>query len=210
MLDDDEVAVEDAGLDHRVTFDPQHEDLAAADKRSREGENLFDFFRGEDRGAGGDATQDRYLPDLGILRPLIEMRTEHLDCPWLGWIPAQVTRLHQRREMAVHGRRRRQPDRLTDFADRRWIAPFGDGLADEDREPGCWRSLRVGLGATLCSFRVVSPRIEPRSTKSKHLFDLTDANTCSLESRTRVRILSHPPDTLTKGPNQGLEIGGST
>jgi hypothetical protein len=45
--DDHEVAVEDAGTDHRVPSDLQHHELALADQLARQGQQLLDHVVGQ-------------------------------------------------------------------------------------------------------------------------------------------------------------------
>ena len=58
---DDEVAVEDAGVDHRVAPDPQHEQVALAGEVGGEGEDLLDVLLGEHVGAGGDVADEGHV-----------------------------------------------------------------------------------------------------------------------------------------------------
>ena len=55
----DVVAVEDAGVDHRVAADPQHEQVAGAGEVLRNREKLLDRLLGEHAGAGGDMSDER-------------------------------------------------------------------------------------------------------------------------------------------------------
>ena len=59
LAGDDEVAVEDAGVDHRVAADPQHEQLAVAGEVGRQRQHLLDVLLGEHVGAGGDVADER-------------------------------------------------------------------------------------------------------------------------------------------------------
>ena len=56
------VAVEDAGLDHRVAPDAQHEQVALAREVGRDGQHLLDVLLGQDVGAGGDVADQRHVP----------------------------------------------------------------------------------------------------------------------------------------------------
>ena len=54
--------------------------------------------------------------------------------PWLGGVAAEEAEPLERVEVGVDGGRRREPDRLTDLADRRRVAAFGDLGLDEDED----------------------------------------------------------------------------
>ena len=135
LLDDDhEVAVEDAGVDHRVAADPEHEQIAVAGEVDRHREQLFDVLLRQHVGAGGDVADERDVADgpaldhgAGVGIPA------DLDRPWLGRVAAEVAEPAERVEVAVHRRRRRQPDRLADLADRRGIAAIAGLDLDELR-----------------------------------------------------------------------------
>ena len=60
---DDEVAVEDAGVDHRLAPDPQHEQLAVAGEIGRERDDLLDVLLREHAGAGRDVADERDVAD---------------------------------------------------------------------------------------------------------------------------------------------------
>ena len=54
----DEVAVEDAGLDHRLAPDPEHEEVALAAEVGGDGKDLLDVLLGQHVGAGGDVADE--------------------------------------------------------------------------------------------------------------------------------------------------------
>ena len=60
--DDDVVAVEDAGVDHRLAADAEQEAVARRGEDARDGHLLLDVLLGEDRRAGRDATEQRQHP----------------------------------------------------------------------------------------------------------------------------------------------------
>src|SRR5262245_55826690 len=61
LAHDNPVTVADRRLDHRVTLDLQQEQRALPDQLSRQREDLVDRLLGEDRAAGGGATDQRYV-----------------------------------------------------------------------------------------------------------------------------------------------------
>ena len=83
----DEVAVEDAGVDHRVAPDPQHEQVAVAGEVGREREELLDVLLGQHVGAGGDVADERDVADGPALDGGAGGRVEaDLDGPGLGGV----------------------------------------------------------------------------------------------------------------------------
>jgi hypothetical protein len=132
--DDDQVAIEDAGVDHRVALDPKHEYRSSTHQRLGQTEDVLDVLGGQHRAAGGDPSYQWDLAHVfGQLRGGLGSRlpTQHLDGPGLGGIAADHARLDQRRQVAVDRGGRGEPHRLTDLAYRRGIAPIGDGGPDE-------------------------------------------------------------------------------
>ena len=69
LTDDDPVAVADRGVDHRLTDDLEHEQLALADELAGEREDLVDLLLGGDRDAGGDAADERHHRGVADLVP---------------------------------------------------------------------------------------------------------------------------------------------
>ncbi len=61
LAHDDVVAVEDAGLDHRVAAHAQHEEHAVAGEVLRDGEGLLDVLGREHAGAGGDVAHQGHV-----------------------------------------------------------------------------------------------------------------------------------------------------
>ena len=69
---DDVVAVEDAGLDHRVAAHAQHEEVAVAGEVFGDGQRLLDVLGREHAGAGGDVADEgdvAHGPALDRRRP---------------------------------------------------------------------------------------------------------------------------------------------
>ena len=72
LAHDDVVAVEDAGLDHGVAADPEHEEDAVAGEVLGHRQRLLDVLRREHAGPGGDVADERdvaHRPPLDGLRP---------------------------------------------------------------------------------------------------------------------------------------------
>ena len=103
--DDDEVAVEDAGVDHRVAAHAEHEELALAGEVGGDREQLLDVLLGEHVGAGGDVADQRDVADRPPLHRRAGVRVPaHLDRPRLRRVPAQEAEALQRVQVAVHRR----------------------------------------------------------------------------------------------------------
>ena len=84
---DHEVAVEDAGVDHRLAADPQHEELAVAGEVFGHGHHLFDVLDGEHAGAGGDIADERDMAHraaLGRRAPVLGSRVTSIARGLLG------------------------------------------------------------------------------------------------------------------------------
>ena len=130
--DDDVVAVEDAGVDHRLAADPQHEEVAVAGEVLGDGDHLFDVLGREHAGAGGDVADERDVADRAAVDDRAGARLERdLDRPGLARVAAQVALVLQRGEVRVHRGRRRQADGLADLADARRVALLADLGVDE-------------------------------------------------------------------------------
>ena len=120
---DDDVAVEDPGLDHRVAADAQ-EEVGAARRAARARRLLLDVLLGEQRPAGGDLADERQARHasaasaLGALAPA--GRRARARAAWSG--RAEQARPLEVREVRVHGGRRGEPDRLADLAHGRRVA----------------------------------------------------------------------------------------
>jgi hypothetical protein len=130
--DDDEVAVEDAGLDHRVAPDREHELAVVAIGERRHVDVLLDVLLRQDRLARGDGAHERQpaVPADHALRR-VDRPVEQLDRPRLRRVAPQQAHLLQVGQMGVHGRGRGQADRLADVAHRGRVAVAGGVLLDE-------------------------------------------------------------------------------
>jgi zona occludens toxin (predicted ATPase) len=102
---DDEVAVEDAGVDHRVAAHAEDELalVTAGDRRHRH--VVLDVLLREDRLARGDLADQRQ-PALAAHDALrgVDRLVEHLDRPRLRRIPPQQADLLQVGQVRVHRR----------------------------------------------------------------------------------------------------------
>ncbi len=106
LADDDEVAVEDPDVDHRVAADPQHEQLPVPGEVRRERVQLLDVLLGDGVRPGGDIADEGHVahrssidagPRIGVVA--------HLDRPRLGRVPPQVAESLEGPQVAVHRRR---------------------------------------------------------------------------------------------------------
>ena len=126
---DDDVAVEDAGVDHRVALDAQQEVAA-----QRLGNRDVTPRRSGRRAAARRPRSGRAsgsLSSLGRRRRRSRLTSGQLERPRLRRVAPQQSRALEVGEMRVNGRRRRQPDRLADLAHRRRIAVPVDVLDEE-------------------------------------------------------------------------------
>ena len=100
LAHDDEIAVEDPGIDHALSADPEDEGRVLADEVPREGKHVLDVFLGEQRVSGGDAAQDGHVDDPlgGLAGPILE----DLNGAGLAGIAMDESFLFQGGEMAVH------------------------------------------------------------------------------------------------------------
>ena len=128
---DDEVTVEDAGVDHRLAAHPEHEQLAVAGEVRRERDHLLDLLLGEHAHAGGDVADERHVAGRTPLRRGAARGVgRDLDGTGLGGIPAEVAEALQRVQVRVHRRRGGQTDCLADLTDRRRIPAVADRALD--------------------------------------------------------------------------------
>ena len=123
-----DVAVEDAGPDHRVSVDGEREVIAIVCEALGHGQVLLDVLIGEDRRPGGDAPDHRH-------RHRRRARLGEGHGSGLGRVLSQEALALEVRELRVHARRRREPDGLADLADRRRVPPLAHGLRDDLEDP---------------------------------------------------------------------------
>src|SRR5690606_17432427 len=120
---DDVVAVEDAGLDHRVAPDPEHEQLALAGEVDGEGEQLLDVLLRQDVGAGGDVAHEGHVAHGPALGRRVGVRVPpDLEGPGRGGVAPEVAPALQGGEVGVHGGGGGEADGLADLAHRRRVA----------------------------------------------------------------------------------------
>ena len=105
-LDDDRVAVEDPGLDHRVAVHREQEVRAAPD-RLGDRDDVLDVLLGEQRGAGGHTTKQRQAGNVARGGCVDSAVAGELDRPRLRRIAADEPDALEVREMGVDRRRRR-------------------------------------------------------------------------------------------------------
>jgi len=122
VFDDDEVAVADVLVDHRIAFDAEHVAVAPADEIFRHGDGLG---RGDglDRQAGGDVAEHGEFDGA-----LADARRHHLDRPAAVPGPADEAFLLEVGEVFVDGRERRQTETSSDFLEARRVAVLLDEL----------------------------------------------------------------------------------
>jgi hypothetical protein len=104
--DDDIVAVEDPGVDHRVAAHADHEELAVAGEVRRERQQLLHVLLREHVGASGDVAHERDV----TRGPALDGRARvgvvaHLERPRLGGVAAQEAQPLQREQVGVDRRR---------------------------------------------------------------------------------------------------------
>ena len=84
---DDEVAVHDADVDHRIATNPQHEQIAGAGEVFRQREQLLDVLLRQHVGTGGDIADQRDVTNRAALDGDTRRRVEaDLDGARLGWV----------------------------------------------------------------------------------------------------------------------------
>src|SRR5262245_19354490 len=131
LAHDDDVAVEDPGLDHRLAFHAQ-EEVGVAAERLRNRDLVLDCLLGEQRPAGGDAPDEREgRRRRAARRPLLALAADELDSAWLCGITLEQTGTLEVREMRVHRGGRSEADRVADLTDGRWIAVLVDVRGEE-------------------------------------------------------------------------------
>src|SRR5690625_1735738 len=137
LAHDDPVVMADGGVDHRIADDLEQEHLTRADDLSRQGEDIVDLLLGQDRTAGGDATDDGNLDS--VVRQLLELRPlglllfegiDHFDGPRALRIAADIAETFELRELMGHARQRGESGGLAYLAAARRVAVGYDGAFD--------------------------------------------------------------------------------
>src|SRR5579884_3647762 len=118
-LDQDEVPVEDRGVDHRVALDPEHEAAAPRRPRRRQDELVLEVLGRRDRNAGGDPPDDRQRH--GVDRGGLVVAAGRDQRTRLRRIAPQEAVALERLEVRLHRGRRRKPDPLADLPHRRRV-----------------------------------------------------------------------------------------
>ena len=142
LLYDDVVAVKDAGVDHRLSTDAQHEGARVPHDVGGEGEVLLDVLLGEDGDAGSNASdkreRDRVRADVLLhageadaLLELLAARPADLDGPRLVGIPADIAGVLKLVKVGVHGGRRGEADCPANLTYRRRVPVSRREAADE-------------------------------------------------------------------------------
>jgi len=143
--DDDVVAVADSGINHGVTFDLEHEEIALADEGLWEWEGLFDVLFGEDGctccdlAKEGDVGGGFYI-DIGV--------GLGGQSAALGDIALDVALGFQDLELVFDRGWGGEPCCFADLAHRGGVAVLGDGVLDDGQDG----ELALGevLGRALC------------------------------------------------------------
>jgi GTP-binding protein EngB required for normal cell division len=111
LADHDQVAVEHAGVDHRLAADPQHEQLPVADQLLGQRVDRLDALLGQDRTTGGDLADQRHVACRGA-GPDVQIGDRvaaELERARLGRVATQVALALQRLELPVDRRGERSP-----------------------------------------------------------------------------------------------------
>src|SRR5947209_8415811 len=132
-LDDDQIAVQDRRVDHRVAFDAQHEAAGPRHPRRRQDELVFEVLGRGDRHAGRDAPDQRERRRLdGRELVLVARRDERAR---FGRIALEEPAPLERLQVRLHRRRGREPDALADLAHRLRVPALGRERADRREDP---------------------------------------------------------------------------
>ena len=134
LAHEDEVAVEDAVLDHRLALHAQREHLAVWPTKKRSTFTVSSMFSTASSGcAGGDAPEERHV-DHVLVAARRAHRTARADRPQrarLQVLALQVALLLERAQVIVHAVRRTDAEVQADLAQGRRVAAIADGLRDE-------------------------------------------------------------------------------
>jgi hypothetical protein len=160
----DEVAVEDAALDHRIAADPQHEEVAVAGEVFGDGHGLFDVLGREHAGSGRDVADEGDVAH----RPPVDRRAARglvgdLERARLRGVAVDVALVLQGAEVGVDRGRRREADGLADLADARRVAAPADLGVDE------LENLTLAFGETR-TFGGHVRKVTRSRVRSKHPF----------------------------------------
>ena len=115
LLGDDDVAVQNAGVQHAFAPDIQGEQRLAAGGAAGVRDIALDLFDGQNRGAGGDGAQQGHMRDILVA-------AVDADGTLQQGIAGDVAGLLESVEARLHRGGRAQADGRADFAHRGWIA----------------------------------------------------------------------------------------
>src|SRR6266850_7797541 len=122
VLDDDEIAVADLLVDHRIAPDAQHIRIALAGERFRNRDRLRSGNRLDWRTGGDKSQQGKFQ------RPSSDARRDEFHRPASIPCAPDEPLLLKIREMLVHGRERRQVEASPDLLEARRVAVVLDEL----------------------------------------------------------------------------------
>src|SRR5438093_2471871 len=151
--DENEVAVRDVGIDHRVAPNLEHVRVAGWRQHVRDPDRLRRVLVGLDGSTRGDLTDDRQDVRLHRDRLGHELSSEtepdrrvrrEPDRARLGCAPFEIAVALQDLQVMVDGGRGGEADRLRDLPDRRRKAPRSQRRCDEIQDPDL--SVRIVLG----------------------------------------------------------------
>src|SRR6185295_3157681 len=150
LLHDDEIAVVDVVVDHRLPANAQNERVATAPgELAGDGHRFALVFERVDRLAGGDLPDDRRRYDAAA------KCAGDGERPRTGGVFCETAFLLELGEVVVDRRRRGEPDGLGDLAHCRRVTPLRDALPNESEDS--FRSLLVLLSHVSTIPNICSP-----------------------------------------------------
>ncbi len=130
-MDDDDVAVEDSGVDHRLALHAK-EEVGVPAERLGDGDSILDLLLGEHRPACGDSSHEGEQVGFRMRAGGVATRPAYeLECARLRRVATEKSRAFQVREVRVHGGRGSQPDRIADLTHGRRVAMAVHVLGEE-------------------------------------------------------------------------------
>jgi len=130
---ENQVAVENACVNHGIALDAESEDIATAGEEvTVDGDCAFEVLHGENRRTGGNATDDRNLDDVacGLLARIAFVGIQNLDTAAEARGAVDVAFLDEGCENGTYAVRGRNVEVVADFADRRRHVVFFGILLD--------------------------------------------------------------------------------
>jgi len=114
----------DAGVNHGLATDAEHEELSLAGEVRGQRDEILDVLLGQHTGAGGNVTDEGHVAGRAALHGNLRVGVEaDLDGAGLRGVPTQVSHLLEGGQVVVDGGGGVQADGLTDLAHRRRVAP---------------------------------------------------------------------------------------